>query len=164
MRDRRALIPLFVVALALLASACRLQALAFREDNRLQIVAPKDRTEVRFPVTVRWALRQSIPNLGSFVVTVNRSPQAPGKGLESFVRDLDECKGSALNICLQPAFMGGRGVYQTLEPQITFDVLPKRTGVSKSEEDRHEVTVALLDKAGRRMGEVGWTVTFTARD
>jgi hypothetical protein len=162
MKARPAAITALAMVLALAGPACRVRDLAFREDDRLKIVAPADRSEAPLPVTVRWTMRDNV-GVGSFVVVVDRSPQPPGEGLQYFVRNDPGCKGASLRACLQPQPLADRGIYHTTERQITFDTLRTRGGVSKSEENRHEVTVALLDVAGRRMAEASWTVVFTAR-
>jgi hypothetical protein len=148
---------------ALSASACVTHSLAFRDDHRLEITAPRDRSTAGMPVTVRWAVRGLTTDFDSFVVTVDRPPQPAGAGMASLVKNAQVCRGSvaALSSCLLPEQLGARGIYRTRDPQLTLTLLPTRTHISKSEKDHHQVTVALLDRAGRRIGEASWSVEFT---
>ena len=67
------------VALSAVLPACsRFDGLAFREDTRVDVVAPTDRAHVRLPVTVRW---KSTTDAYAYGVYVDRAPQPPGERL-----------------------------------------------------------------------------------
>lgn len=156
--------PVRVLAVLLLfavSPACRVSDLAFRQDNRLEIVAPEDRSTTSYPVTVRWVMHDRT-DVDSFVVVVDGSPQPPGAGLDDFFKRDSSCRGASMRLCLQPDRLAERGLYQTKRTQITFPILPSVPGVAKSEENRHEVTIGLLDASGRRINESSWTVSFIA--
>ena len=156
---RRAL--LVACAVALLTSACAVSGLSFRQDDRLSFVTPRDRSEVRLPVTVRWDVRDfDVPGDGSFAVFVDRAPQPPGKSLTWLARGDDACR--AADGCPNAAWYAERDVFTTTNTAFTIERLPRQ---ADGRRDLHEVTVVLLDAAGRRVGETGWTLQLqVARD
>lgn len=140
-----------VLLMVLIVSvACRTEGLQFREDRRIQIVAPQDRAEVRLPIVVQWTAKHSSPRFGVFV---NVIPQPPGKGLEYFFRKDPSCRPA--RACVVPNSLARVGVFETTETAFTIEAVGRRAGVPKDQSDWHEVTVALLDSNGRRIGESG---------
>jgi hypothetical protein len=155
----RRLRPLLVVlAVAALAPACSAEGMAFREDRRVDIVEPSDRAEVRLPVRLRWTAEDAGPY---FAVFVDRAPVRPGQSLRA-VTD-ESC--SRTPGCPDAAYLRDRHVYLTEGHSLRLDTLPppgtsQRTGAK----DRHEATIVLIDRDGRRMGEAAYTVEFTVED
>ena len=142
------------VALALVSSACSVRGVAFRQDDRLSFVSPGDRDEVTLPVTIEWEVEDfDVPSDGSFAVFVDRAPQPPGKTLDWLARDDDACQST--DGCPDETWFADRDVFPTTETSITIDQLPDRTDDGR---ERHEVTVVLVDREGRRIGETGWTL------
>ena len=133
-------------------AACGVDGLAFREDTRIEIVSPGDRDEVTLPTTIRWTAHDVD---GTFAVLVDRPPQPPGETVAWFARDDADCE--QLPDCPGAAYLAERGVFTTAERELTLEGLPDRTGDGRRR-DRHEVTVILLDDAGRRVGESAWSV------
>jgi hypothetical protein len=148
------------LVLGLMLAACS-GDIAFKSDNQVRILAPKDRKEVSMPLTIRWSVSPAA-HISSFLIAIDRNPQPPGDTVRYFVSKYDQnCKGPALATCLTPASLEPLGIYRTPQTQVTLDVLPQRYNVTKSALLRHEATIVPLDKAGRRIGESAWTINFT---
>jgi len=151
------------LALATAASGCAVNGLAFRNDDRVDIVAPKDRAEVTLPVTIRWTA-DDLDDAGGgpfFAVFVDREPIKPGQSLRAIADD--SCNRTAG--CPDLAYFEDRYVFVTDENAVTLDALPRKGSSSReSAQDRHEATVILVDAEGRRIGEAAYTVEFTLED
>jgi hypothetical protein len=153
---RRAL-GLLVVLVALLP-ACGVSGLSFVQDERVTIDAPKDRSKVDLPLTVRWRAHDFD---GTYAVFVDRAPQPPGRTLAWLLRDDKVC--AARPGCPDATYLAERDIHPTTTTSITIDRLPDTTRDERR--DRHEVTIILLDRKGRRIGESAFTVEFeVARD
>jgi hypothetical protein len=158
--------PALVVLVAVFLTAvagCGGADMAFRQDDRIDLLTPgRDGVALSTPVPVRWNVRDRIKGVAGYVVTVNRSPQPPGELLSWFVRDDDRCEGRGLRTCLSPAELQNRGVFVTKTSDVDLTLLPERRRGSESLRARHDVTLALLDRDGRRIGDVSWTTSFRA--
>lgn len=152
-------------ALALLAStACLPQDLAFRVDERVMIIEPRNREIVSLPVTVRWEVENfevvqqpEAPRDGAgyFAVFVDQSPMPPGKTVAWLVKDDRSCDPS--DGCPDAEYLRERGVYLSTDTQVLVEELPQRRDGRR---ERHTATVVLLDGAGRRIGESVFFVDF----
>jgi len=154
----------FLVAVALLASSCA-HGLAFTQDRRLTITAPTHHTKVRLPFTVRWTMREfdvtgpdgrTDRDAGYFGVFLDRTPVPPGKPLSWIAHDDRRCKLTPG--CPDETYLATRHVYATTQTQLSFALLPDLQSVGGHE--THEVTIVLLDGAGRRIGEQAWYASF----
>lgn len=131
--------------------------LAFVRDERVDIVAPKERAKTSLPVTIRWTAKR-LP-AGSFGVIVDQAPPRPGKTLAQLFSGSDFCKGpGGKELCASDAFLNERGAYVTKKTSLRLARLPEKSDDGRRE--FHEVTIILLDVQGRRVGESGWTVQF----
>lgn len=140
-----------VLATGLLAG-CGFSNLAFRVDNRLHFVSPRARALVRLPVTIRWTMSK-MSGSDSFAVFVDRAPVQPGQSL-SAVAD-KSCRSTPG--CVSTGYLANRGVYATLEDQVTI----RQVNVDTSQSTQtHEATVVLVDRSGRRVGESAWYIDF----
>jgi hypothetical protein len=152
-----------VLVLGLVAAlpACGVSGLSFVQDDRIDIVSPDDRSEVRLPVRVSWTVQDFVVGAGkgSFGVFVDRTPQRQGKTLAWLFRGDDACRGTGASLCATEEFLAQRNVYRTTARSFTIDQVPRLAGV-QSGRQFHEVTVVLLDGAGRRSGEGAWSVQF----
>ena len=151
-----------VTAWALTLTACGISGLSFVQDDRVDILGPKDRAEVTLPVRIAWEVKDFDvgAGAGSFGVFVDRAPQRPGKTLSWIFRGDDSCKGAAGRaICDDPDFLRQRNVFQTTDTHLTVDLVPKLTGQERRRQF-HEATIVLLDEEGRRVGEGAWSVQF----
>jgi hypothetical protein len=144
-----------------LLPACGFHGLSFVQDDRVDIVHPGDRDEVALPLRVRWTSTDfpTGPGKGSFGVLVDRTPQRPGKPLSWIFRGDDACKGSSAALCAQPQYLAQHNVFQTTDRAFTIDQVARLSG-SQSGRQFHEVTIVLLDAAGRRVGEGAWSAQF----
>ena len=145
---------LWVVLAAVLPGCDRFHGLAFREDNRVDVVAPSDRAHVTLPITVRWT--SSAP-ARSFGVYVDRAPQPPGKALAWFARNDDACR--IVNGCPDATYLAERNVFRTTETRFVLKQLLD-TQRDTQRREFHEVTIVLLDGNGNRIGESAWSVEF----
>jgi hypothetical protein len=145
-----------LLVLALVANGCAVTGIAFRQDDRLTFESPDDREEVTLPVTVTWSIDDfDVPTEGGYAVFVDRSPQPPGKTLEWLARNDDSCRAD--DGCPDEEWFSQRDVFPTTETSFTIERLPAR---SDDRREFHEVTVVLIDRDGRRIGETGWTLEF----
>jgi len=144
---------LAAVLLVALLPACGIHGLNLTQDERVSIVSPKDRSTVDLPLTVRWTAHDFD---GTYAVFVDRSPLPPGRTLEWLARNDDVCRQT--KGCPDSTWFSERNVLRTAETAVTIDRLPDSTRDNRR--DRHEVTVVLLDRAGRRVGESAFRVEF----
>ncbi len=144
---------------------CGVSDLSFREDTRVEITAPKDRAEVRLPLTVTWTVHDfdvtgktagGGKDAGYFGVFVDRAPQPPGQTLEWLVRDDKLCRPE--EGCPDAAYLAERNIHSTTETEFTIDRLPDFT--QRELREFHEIIIVLLDTAGRRIGESAFAVEF----
>jgi len=143
-----------VAALVVLCSSCAVHGLALKEDRRLDITAPGDRSTVSLPVEITWT---GSAQPASFGVFVDAAPQRPGQTLDAPFRGSRDC----LRACLDRAYLANRNVFATTAPHVTVRHLNKAP--SGQTEHFHEVTIVLLDAGGRRIGEGAWSVRFRLR-
>jgi hypothetical protein len=117
----------------------------FRNDHRIAILEPRKFATVDQPLTVTWRAKNfEAPSDGHFLVLVDKDPMPPGQTVAYFRRNrLD--------------------VYTVDEPRFTVDTFTAHTGGTKLERNHHDVTVVLLDRQGRRIGESAGFVEFDVR-
>lgn len=133
---------LLVLLLALTALACG-RDLQFKRDDRIEVQHPENFAEVKEPVTVRWTARDFDPQTdGSFLVFVDRAPMPPGQTIEYFNRRNRD------------------NIIASDRPQVTIEVLESRPAAPTVEQNRHFVTIVLVDTEGRRIGETSGSVEF----
>jgi hypothetical protein len=154
-----------ILGLALFASSCATSGLAFVQDDRLEIVSPVSHTKVSLPVTIRWKVdgfRVTRPdgmsdrNSGYFGIFVDRAPVPPGKTLDWIARDDKRCLANPP--CPDELYFADRETYTTDQTFFTLAQLPDQDAYQGHE--THEVSIVLLDGAGRRIGESAWYVTL----
>lgn len=158
--------PIVTAAIAMVATTgCTTEGLAFKKDERVEIVSPGYREAVELPVTIDWEvgdeeLQSDLSSELTFGVYVDIDAQPPGESLEYFARDDLECRESPT--CPDERYLRQRGIHTTTDTEITFNQLPIAPGVDidRGESDFHEVTLVLLDENGIRVGESGWLIIF----
>lgn len=137
----------------------------FVADHRVHITAPRQRSTMTLPITVRWSVddfRVTGPGAGRdshagyFGVFVDRTPVPAGKDLRWLARNDRACRAD--QGCPNQDYFTTRQVFTTEQPQITFQQMPK-PGAHRGPET-HTVTVVLLDGSGHRVGESAWYVDF----
>ncbi|MGH2726368.1 MAG: hypothetical protein ACRDKS_05270 [Actinomycetota bacterium] len=153
-----------IVGLALLASACA-SGLAFVQDKRHELTAPKSLTEITLPLPISWTIRDfritgpdgaSDPDAGYFGVFLDETPMPPGEPLSWVARD-DRACGRTPG-CPDVTYLSDRGIYATQETSVTFEQLPDQNAYRGNE--FHELSIVLLDGTGTRIGESAWYVAF----
>jgi hypothetical protein len=160
--------PRLATALALGAvSACQFQALQFTNDHRLGFTAPKARTRVAAPLTVRWSMSDFTPvgldgrsdtTDGAFVVFVDQAPMPVGKDLRWLFRSDKGCQRDAR--CPDQNQLRDRSIFVTTQTSVTIPRLPAAPRGRGDEE--HFVNIVLVDGRGRRLGESAWYLPFTS--
>ncbi len=156
-----------VLSLLLLASGCRLDALAFRVDDRVEFVSPENRSTVTLPFDVRWTVEDfdvvgpdgsESDDAGFFAVLLDVSPMPPGEGLAYFARDDESCR--AADGCPDATYLADRRIHTTQATSFTIDALADTRPTDRpSAKDDHEITVLLLNGKGERIGESAFRLT-----
>ncbi|MGI8608470.1 MAG: hypothetical protein ACR2MY_04465 [Candidatus Dormibacteria bacterium] len=134
-RFRRLLTISLLCGVGILTSGCG--PLLFRQDHRLAIQSPHDRSTVRAPLNIHWSARDfASPADGHFAVFLDRDPQPPGESLEYF-----------------PKADRSQGIFVVAATSLRIDTFQRDFSLPKSDQNLHDVTVILLDRNGRRIGE-----------
>lgn len=154
--------------LGVVLQGCVAADAAFRQDRRVEFVAPRYREVVELPVTLDWTVADELAAevadvdhpVAGFAVLLDVSPQPPGEDLTYFARDDDNCNASAG--CPDRDYLTRRGVHITRDSELTIETAPPAPGVDLDlgEPDLHEATVILIDEQGHRIGESAWSITF----
>lgn len=146
------------------------RGLNFKDDKRLEFLAPGDRAEVRLPVTISWTVTDfeltgadgsNRRDAGSFGVYIDRTPQPPGEHQTWLVRNDTACKRDP-SVCGQKDFLAQRDIHTTTETTFVIDRLPLPTGDAQRRREFHEVTVVLLNGRSERIGESAFIRQFEA--
>jgi hypothetical protein len=139
---RRLLVVVAGVLLAAQLTGC--QSYLFRQSDRLTISWPRSSSTVREPLTISWRAKDFVaPRDGSYAVFVDRDPMPPGDGLGDY------------------APQNRQGIYVLDRTSLHLDALTPQAGVDPAEQNHHDVTVVLLDRAGHRIGEYAAFTEFT---
>ena len=154
MRARRLLAATGIAAAAMLVGACG-GGLQFAKDTRVEIVAPKNLSAVTVPVHVDWTSRLPTNHKMLYAVFVDHLPVHPGQNL----RSLADASCASVRSCVDEAWLNRHFVYVTRRTSLELDALPIKAPAA-GEPDMHQVTVVLVDRAWRRVGEAAWRVTF----
>ena len=169
--------PVFLVALAMLvflpscqlvrvhwATLTRVDApLSFRADKRLAMQEPDPEELVHLPVTVRWKSEDwDLSNGNQFGVFIDTSIPSPGDvariRLCTRLAELPPAPGDFRGICTEQRDK----VLFTRSHSISIKCLEPFFNRGKRRMHDHQVTVILLDKDKRRVGEAAAEVPFRA--
>lgn len=141
---------------------CRFSGLAFREDDRLEIVSPRPRSTVQLPVELNWKLTDEgrvAGEVAGYAVFVDISPMPPGEGFDHFAKEDPQCLRDP--DCPDDRYLRSLGIYRTSGTSLILrhlgDTRPEEQGDTK---ERHEITISLLDGDDRRIGESAFYVDF----
>ena len=124
----------FAVVATVSTSACT-DGLAFRQDDRLRIVAPLDGELVGEPVLVEWRMQPRPATVKGFLVFIDRAPQPPGKTVEHFRSD------------------NRSNIYSSATQSVGIAAFETATTGPKNRRNRHRILVVPVDAQGRRIGE-----------
>lgn len=146
-------------------ASCNMSHLAFVQDNRIQIMEPRDRSSVTtLPVTLRWEVNdfevtgrdgRTVPDAGYFVVFVDRPPVPPGRTLEWLAMQEDSCGSEACGSVENLA-----SVHVTEETTLELKQLTQ-VDERLGGEELHTVRIVLFGGNGARLGESAFRVQFT---
>jgi hypothetical protein len=163
----RALVGAVIAAGALGGCTLHLSDLSFRVDHRLHFTAPKDRALVHEPVTLRWTMRDftvqargTAPptrQAGYFVIFLDQAPVKPRQTLEAVAHGDRTCEVDPR--CPDAAYLHQHLVYPTTKTSYTLRLIPNLADIG-DDTQLHDVTIVLLDTAGRRIGEAAWHTSF----
>ena len=145
------------VVLALAMSGCAINGLSFRVDERVTFTAPQDREQVTLPLTVDWDVTD-FPEDGSYVAFIDRSPMPPNQTVDWFAKDDETCRPA--DGCPDEEYLTSRNIFPVDDTQLEIEQLPPPPTDQAKRREFHEVTVVLLDAAGKRMGESAFTIEF----
>jgi hypothetical protein len=149
-----------ILGLALIAtlglSGCAVQGLSFMEDDRINIIRPAENERLRLPFDVRWTVKNFD---GLFALFFDRSPMRPNMDLRSLVSEDDPC--ISVPGCPDAEWLENHGpVYVTDQRILRVDALPDPRDNDRLKE-RHQLTIVLLDRTGRRLGESAFITDFS---
>jgi hypothetical protein len=161
--------PAVLAALLMSAGCTDYSQLAFRQDSRLSISSPRSHELVTLPLALTWSMRdfeivsagtgEPSKNAGHFALFVDKAPIRPGHTLRDIAGRDTSCDRDPS--CPDDQYLADRGVYTTAAT--SFELLAVAPLTSKQAEQLHDVTIVLLDSAGRRIGESSWHVQFKLR-
>ncbi len=160
--------PVALACSVIVLSGCALQGLNFVQDTRVTITAPRDRAKVKLPVTVAWTVEDfkitgrdggSRTDAGYFGVYVDQAPQPPQKTQNWLLRKDTLCLTTPG--CPNKQFLADRNIHSTTATRFRIDRLPAPpTEDVQRRREFHEVTIALLNGRGERIGESAFTIEF----
>lgn len=158
------LLAVFVV----LIPACAFNDINIKEDKRLIVIAPEDRSVVKLPFTIRWEVKDFTVtgpdgsrrrDAGYFAVFIDRSPMAPGRDLRWVAEDDEPCLRTPG--CPDEEYLNRYYVYTMSNSSLEVTSLPDTRPVERPQaKDRHEATIVLLNGASERIGESAFAVRF----
>lgn len=161
-------VALVIATLVALAPACAFQNINVKEDTRLKIVTPEDRSLVQLPFTIRWEVRGFTitppdgvrsQNAGYFALFFDRSPMPPGKGLTWLAEKDEACLRTPG--CPDEEYLNRQYVYTMNNTSFEVTALPDTRPVERPQaKDRHEVTIVFLNGANERIGESAFSTRF----
>lgn len=174
MNSRRRVIAA-AIAFAVLLPACQVvrinwstitrvdAPLSLRPDNRLSMESPEPEEEVNLPVTVKWESRDwDLSNGNQFGVFLDTSIPSPDDivrvRLCTRLGELPPAPGDIRSICTDQR----KQIKFTTKHSMTFDCLEPFFNRGKRRMHDHHVTVILLDKNLKRVGEAAAEVAFRA--
>jgi hypothetical protein len=145
------------VVVAVLLPSCGFSGLNFVQDDRVSIVTPDDRETVSVPFTVRWTTEAFD---GTYAVFVDREPLRAGTTLASLASSDDVCE--ATPGCPDEPWFTERNVYATDATSLTIEHVPELN--RNDQRAFHEVTIVLIGRDGKRVGESAFSVELEVDD
>jgi len=158
---------LATVLLLCATSACSVRGLDLKTDKRLSFISPKDRSKVTLPLTISWSVKDFTvtgpdgaqkDDAGYFGIYVDRTPQPPELDQVWLLRDDFDCKRQ--QTCAHADVLAGQNIYSSKQTHFTIERLPLPPTSSVKRREIHEVTVALLNGRGERIGESAFRLQF----
>jgi hypothetical protein len=137
--------------------------MSFRPDKRLSMVSPKDEEKVRLPATITWKSNDfPLTNGNRFGVFLDSAIPSPNDILRvrlcTRLAELPPAPGDFRGLCTDQR----DNILFTTKHSVTFDCFEPHFNRGKRRMNDHTVTVILLDKQLRRVGEAAAQVSFRA--
>lgn len=154
------------LASCLVLMSCAGDGLLFKQDHRLTITSPEDRSTSDIPVRVAWSVDDFtvsqandpvVDDEGYFVVFVDRAPIGKGDRLDEIGQDDPQCRAEPN--CPDEEYLAQLDIYPTRSNEVTLTSFRVLGG----DQPLHTAWVVLVDSEGRRTGEAQWKVTFDVR-
>ena len=144
-----------------------MRGLNFEQDERLEITSPDDRAKVGLPFVVRWRVEDfeitgrdgsARPDAGYFGVYVDRAPQPPDRTQAWLVREDQRCR--RLTDCTASSFLADQNIFAVTETSFTVERVEAPSSQAPKRREFHDVTIALLNGRGQRIGESAFIRQF----
>lgn len=134
-----------------------------RTDKRLSSLAPSAESVVRLPVTIRWKVTDfPLTDGNQFGVFINAGFPSAGSDVRvrvcSKLAKQPPAPGELRGICRDQR----EQIFFTTDTSFTIDCLEPHLNRGARRIHDHEVSIILVDKHKRRVGETAITVPFTA--
>ncbi len=134
--------------------------LSFKPDRRLSMLEPDQEELVQLPVTVKWKSADfELTNGNQFGVFINASIPSPGDvarvRLCSRLAELPPAPGDYRGVCRDQRDL----IRFTKQHSVTIDCFEPHFNRGKRRMNDHKITVVLLDKDKRRIGEAAAEVS-----
>lgn len=148
---------------------CGVRSLNFRQDDRVTITSPAERSQVEPPVTVAWTVENfeivgrdgsRREDAGYFGLLLDRPPPPPGRTQEWLIREDLVCEADPE--CPNEEYLAQRGIHSTQETELTIESIPD-PNPSLDRREFHQVTIVLLNGRGQRIGESAFIVEFEVK-
>lgn len=135
---------------SVLLAGCSISNLNLVTDHRLHFLQPANRAHLHVPVDLSW----TFTGLGDyFAIFVDRSPVHPGESLDAIASDDPSCKHPPG--CDNPRYFASHQIYTTAADSFVLQSVDNLSA-TRQKEQLHQVTIILLDRGGRRIGESAW--------
>ena len=135
--------------------------LSFRPDRRLSMVSPGPEEEVGLPVTITWDAKDfELVNGNHFGVFINEEIPSPDSIVRMRVCTKLEQLPPTPGDFRPPCNDQRETIRFTTDTSMTIDCFEPHFGRGARRMNDHRVSVVLLDKDGRRIGEAAADVPF----
>ena len=139
--------------LGLIGGGCRVTGLAYRDNQRVKIVEPTQNATVHLPMRLEWTA--SRPSQGTrYAIFTDQPPMGPDESLRSIADQT--CKQTPG--CPNKEYLEENNIYVTKAHSLVISHIPQLSAPLKNV---HEITIVLLNSAGRRVGESFYSVNFS---
>lgn len=153
--------PIATVAIALCCFASCTAAPTFFNHAAIEITAPKEMSVIAPPILIAWQPTRLPRAAAAFAVFVDRLPMRPAQNLRALTND--SCKRTPG--CPDDNYLRTIGVFRTKADRLVLPSVGRLGGFAgKDKPSVHQVTIALIDARGYRLGEQASTVSFRVPD
>jgi hypothetical protein len=145
----------------MLATGCA-KAPLFVVNHDVRITTPSQMATVSAPVHVSWRTTKLPSTATQYLVFIDTPPIHPGQSVRAIASGDSSCIAAAG--CPNAAYLAARDIFLTRQQSATIPFIAALNGIEGHDAlPIHEVTVILIDRAGRRVGEYAYTTQFRVR-